>query len=416
MPRNVFSGWAHSRRTVLAWAAVVLGLPLAALPIVDATRAAQLAASDLSAPASPPGDFRSLRLAGALALQERRQEAAAALLDRALMRAPLGAETMRLRAALARGEGDTARQFRLLRLAASVSWRDPPTQRRLLLRAFGADDLADGVVRADALLRLAPKDPTGLAALMTAADYDDGRAALARHLAVAPTWRKPLLDGFVVGGEEDAQALVKLLALLRTSAAPPTTEENGNAVAKLIQAGQGPLALAYWQAVSGRPAGYDWLNNDPDFAESLPFLQAGEPGPPFGWSLGDRAGVQVGGGRDAGGRPALAFDAAPDGSDRVVSRYVLLAPGRYTLSFSGASDGQPTSRFRPRFTCAADGRSLSFATNRPTPAGGYLRASVSVQVPADCSALLLSFGLSPGDDGQMHGFTLRQVHWSRGGA
>lgn len=398
----------------LGWAVVLACVPLAAVPVTDAWRTIRLTEADPVAPPAPPGDFRSQRLAGALALQARHLPSGDAFLRRALALSPMDAESWRLFAATKRAEGQQAAAAVALRQAATLTWRDPPTQRRLMLAAFRTDALAAGVTHADALLRQVPNDQLGMAALLTAMDYDEGQAALARHLAASPAWRKFFFTGLLIGGDEDAQGLVALMRRMRATAAPPTPEESGIALSKLIQAGFGPLALAYWREASGRPAGYDFANDDPDFANSLPGLQAATAGPPFGWALANGAGVQIGNGRDAAGRPALTFDGPPDGTGQIVTRPVLLSPGPYQLSFAETADGQPTSRFRPRLTCATDGRTLPFDTLRPHVAAGALVSRIAVTVPADCTALFLGFGLAPGDDGQMHGFALRQVHWSRG--
>ncbi|HEX4199635.1 MAG TPA: hypothetical protein VHZ26_19520 [Caulobacteraceae bacterium] len=341
-------------------------------------------------------------------------EQAAGLARRALVEAPLAAAPLRILGFSAQRQGRPREAQALMAAAGARSHRDLLTQAWLFDDALSRDDYPAAFDRADAMLRLDDGMDTTLYPLIIDA-ASDPRAVppLVWRLAAKPLWRPDFLRALAAGGDPDLT--LRVLGQLKQTSAPPTDEEAGFLVGRLIHDGAYARAYQAWASLLPakaplRPGGL----YDGDFAPA--------PGAtPFNWRLNPNSRVVAERSSPPSGPPTgLYVRFTPTITDELASETLLLAPGAYRLTGqvmfeTPAEAGQ----FRLALLCAdGTGQPMLDAGLGGDP-GAWRAISLPFDVaPSGCAAQRLQIVGRAGDSFDPVGawFTGLAVQPSRNGA
>ena len=230
---------------IIAAAMGLLGWRIVRIALVD-----QLVQSDPGAALrADPNNARALVAAAEddLAAKPARLDAAWAKLAAAAKLDPLNAEIFSDLGQIASTRGDTGRADALFALAAQRSRRVLAPEIWRLNRAAKAHDYEAAWNALDAILRTQPGDVTvavtqGVAGL---ASTPAAEASLVRRLAGNPPWRTSFLTT-LSQSPSTIEASVRLLALLGSTAAPPSDDEVRAVTQGLIASGDYPRAFNGW--------------------------------------------------------------------------------------------------------------------------------------------------------------------------
>jgi hypothetical protein len=308
--------------SVLAWS-VVTGTVAARLAPVDPDEALKWNGDDATALVSL-AERKFLAAEG-----EADRGAAQSLATRALIADPLEERALRLLAFAADAEADKGRARLLMDLAGRRSLRDPAVQTWLFDDRVRAGDAAGALVHADAVLRTYPDlGERLLPALAAFTDDARARAALVEILAGDPPWRSWFLHQLAQQGDQPVAAFA-VLAGLQASGSPPTSDELGVYLNRLIESRQFELAYLAW---------IRFLPDDR--VKSIPYLYNGDfrypvSDLPFDWLILPVRGATT----EIADVPGSDSDAAVHvvfANTRVayhnVAKLLVLPPGHYRLS------------------------------------------------------------------------------------
>jgi hypothetical protein len=326
----------------------------------------------------------------------RRYGTAAQLAARALRISPLNATAIAAYGLALDGAGQADKADQVLTIAGQRSWRDAPTQIWLLKRRLIQGRYAEGIAHIDALLRQEDHyPPLPLAILSAVALEPRAVQPLADRLAFAPAWRTPFFQFMANAPRADiVNAEGVLLAHLTTTPAPPTDQELGFYVNRLLQDRNYQQAAAEWRRLSPPADISPALLNNGDFTR--PARQT-----PFDWQIGSGIGwtAQVGDapGQDHAKALNVAYDAVS--TPQPVRQFLVLPPGAYRFSGMGYDqNGQGADVMAWKVACDGHADALGSVTMSPGPQGQWRPFSVDFTVPAtDCEAQTLTLSASPGD-------------------
>jgi hypothetical protein len=298
---------------------------------------------------------------------------AVAYARRALRAAPLDTQALRVLALEAENQADDARPVRLMTLAGRRSQRDTLTQLWLYAHAMLGHDPVAASLDADALLRGEPE----LAGLLfpsieATLDQPAARSAYVARLAGRPDWRRPFLADLAAGA--DAGAARAVYAQLAATRAPPTDDELGYLLARLIADGDYRGARALWRRPG--PALYDG-----------DFTGLGGP-PPFNWRLTDNQGAIGDLARTPEGATALHVQSPAVSTVTLAEQLLVLPPGTYRVSGEVLVEaGPPTGAFSWGVTCLPRGDRLGADVAGTADAATWRPFSITLNVPAQgCEA------------------------------
>lgn len=367
----------------------VFGIGVSVLALAAAVEAARLALSTVVVAAATPAAPASLLLGSDAWAMAARNALAAGDLARAERSAltALRASTYNSSALQTLGEiaegRNAATTYRLLNLAARVSWRNSDVQWWSLRQSLSDGNLGAAVDAGDALLRREKYSPEVLAVFIAMANTGPARAVLAQRLAEDPPWSDTLLRTIV---RPDLQRTGDALSLLTDAMKRGYRPDDAPLLAFFSAAmaqGQGAGVLALTR-IANRGTGLDPASGpvDPDFSR----IAADQvPWGPFGWRMGDGAAY---------------FDEAAQGSAKprtlhvgrtasgdVLSQRLLLKPGAYTLHFAGGMADPGSGAARWTLKCAVS-KALIMKASIDGPRDGDTVARLNV--PADCLAQVLT--------------------------
>jgi len=284
-------------------------------------------------------------------------------------------------------EGQAARADALLSLVGRRTWRDVPTDIWLLRRRLEGARFADAFAHADALLRM-DRDgvtrPVLFKVLAAAAAHAEARPDLEARLAASPWWRTDFLRSLAGGGDADGDR--EVLTALAAGPTPPGPDEYAPLINRLVAARAYAAALAAWREIA-RPPGEGGADlRDGDFS--------GAPdGTPFAWSAAEGVGgsSETRAPPDGSARRALRIDYDGYSTPTLPGQMLVLAPGRYRLSWRQATDPGESPRLAWRVRCADTGQApAAAAAGRALPEGAGLdwrEMTMDVQIPAfGCAA------------------------------
>jgi hypothetical protein len=308
--------------------------------------------------------------------------------------------------------GEAASADAIFTFAGERSWRDWRVQDRLLEQAIRAKRWDQVMAHADALLRTDPQgvlQPAVFRLLDAAASQSVPRAALLDRLAQRPWWRKAYLRRLVTGAAAapksptDAGAILSGLA---ATSAPAGPDEYQPYLAGLIADDRYSEAIAAWRTLARRRDAFD-LVRDGDFA-------AASDGSDFTWRSASGAGVWS---EIVHDRTGAALHVAYDGVSSPVlpGQLLVLAPGRYRLTWRERTSGPPRLAWRVR--CAGQAQAVADAAAARPPTSAWADRAITFAIPAQaCPAQWLELNTDPGErradvDAWYAQMTLVAVRW-----
>jgi hypothetical protein len=310
-------------------------------------------------------------------LAARRSEAAATPRDhaaavdyarRALRAAPLDAQALRVLAIEAEGRGEAEGAARLMALAGERTQRDTLTQLWLFAHAALGHDPSGASVHADVILRRKPElAPLLFPAMERTLGEPGAEAAYVARLAGRPEWRRAFLSDLARGADIGAARAV--YAGLAATRAPPTGEELGYLLARLVADGDYRGARALW----GRPGAalYDRR-----------FQGLGGP-PPFNWRLTDDHAAVAELARTPDDGPALHVQSPAESTTGLAEQLLVLPPGAYHLTGEVLVESGPAANaFSWSVTCLPGGDPLGADAEGASDPAAWKAFAIDIQVPA----------------------------------
>src|SRR5262249_20325176 len=311
--------------------------------------------------------------------------------QRALRASPLNVRTFTLLGLIAERKGDQKSAEALMRIAATRTWRDQTTDEWLLNNEAHHGDYAHALPYADALLRISFTFQPELFPVLASFTVDP-RAfeALTAFLATAPPWRSWFLSE-LSARLANQRRVVQLYTALKDSENPPTKEELGPYLARLINDENFELAYRTWHATLPPQQRAD---------ETYPFnrdFQFPVDGLPFNWSLETTPGanMQVSSVDGSKKRALLVEFSGARVRFASVKQLMLLPPGDY--SFSGKVKAAELRTVRGlwwRIFCATASANTIANTELVSGTMPWTEFTVKFQVPATgCGAQWLRLEL-----------------------
>ncbi|MGN6500221.1 MAG: hypothetical protein ACTHKM_08735, partial [Tsuneonella sp.] len=272
-------------------------------------------------------------------------------------------------------EGDKA-----FRVAGQLGWRDVPTQLSWMQVSIATGDWDIAAERADAVLRLDPKQADDPRIVGPFEDNPKGRAALIARMASNPPWvaayLRPSPDTPVDRLEKRAVVLSEM-----TGAAKPSCDLAAPFAARLAAAHQVAQAFAIWRR--NCPAAGAALIRDPSFAAA-----DAAPTVPFEWRLVSSGSVTVTPADDGKG---LAIATRASFPREFARQLLVLRPGAYRLSWreQGSSPAAAARIITSEGCYPTDGNRLSASAEGE-------RTSVRFAADPRCDGLWLTLLVAPG--------------------
>lgn len=371
--------------------ALVLIAAVALIGLSAASGLDRMARSDPAVAARVPGPFAAaaLRTMGGQALAGGRGADAAAFGWHAVNRAPTDAEAVALLAAGRLASGDSAGAQRAFEVAGKMGWRVPITQAYWFDRAIEARDFDSAAMRLDALLRQMPTLVGQQALLDRVEQSPEARTALIERLDPQTAWLgKYIHEVFALPPQVLRQRATLMLEAARFDQELALGCTDG-----------ADLTAAMTNLKLYREGLQFWLGQCPDDATSL----LGDPlfsrlnlqgsRSPFDWAVVGNGEVLLGLANAAPGQPhRLTVDGTPPIARTFLTKLLVLAPGRYVLSWrAGDSSNRPSPKIRAALGC----KGAEPVWLEPVPDRASGRWAAVVTVPA-CEAQVLAFSMAAG--------------------
>jgi hypothetical protein len=276
------------------------------------------------------------------------------------------------------------------------TWRDGAAEAWLLRRRLGQGRFDEAFENADAILRQdadGSTRPTLFPILIAAARYSESRPALEARLAQSPWWRPRFLENLARNGDPaGARTVFETLAQGRT---PPTPEEYAPLVNRLVGGKAYRDAMDAWTAIA-KPLGRTEGVRDGDFAGQWDHTG-------FTWSVSEGVGgaSAIRPAPDGSAGHALRIDYDGFSSPALPSQLMVLAPGRYRVSWREQGDPGASTRLYWRVRCADSGQVLARAgdafADTPGP-GRWTQAGIGFEIPSGgCAGQWLELATNPGE-------------------
>jgi tetratricopeptide (TPR) repeat protein len=319
-----------------------------------------------------------------------RTDEAAAIAQRAIRAGPLHPAGLRL-LGQARNRARAGAGNDLMLLAGQLGWRDRPTQIWLLQQAAMVGELDVAAQRAEALIRL-QRDARQLFPLLRALSLTpNGRQVVLQALAQQPPWRPNFFEIDAAAQAPELNAMAALIGDLRTTSAPAAPTEARSTIDALAAARRFDEARALHRLVTGRdPAAlplHDGGFDRRDYARAAGLNL-------FDWIIMERPGssASVEAPAAEGGNQilvALSDGRQPHG---LITRLLLLRPGRYSLTYRVRAEDEGAAAARWVVTCAFQTPATEIMeAGAPSPTiGQWVTRSQIITVPASCPAQQLT--------------------------
>ena len=224
--------------------------------------------------------------------------------------------------------GDTVQATRIMRLAATLGWRDTPTLVWAFEDAARRDDVVRAMDIADALARRQVVKPLTRQIFFASLGDPRLRSALVARLAKRPTWRATFFADVAERLPPSQFAGMELmLHQLAATPAPPTADERMKYVGRLVALGEYGKARNFWaKAFSITP---DRLASVPFDGQFIRAAQGGasDPKSPFEWLINSDLDDTVSFVRGH----ALRLDPGMANGTVVASQTLLLEPGDHRI-------------------------------------------------------------------------------------
>ncbi len=380
MPIDGKSGWISKLTSTIAAVALVA---LGGIVVLSGTD--RIAVDAMRAPSLQgwPYDIGASRSRATQALIGDGPARAIPYIQRAIMTDPLDSRIVGLlgRARLVAGEEEAAETA--FRVSGQLGWRDPNTQIYWMGKALQVGDAKVAAERVDALLRqfpsFEPRDQL-IAALL---ESPNGKAELANRLKLAPLWS----DVFTNPSMDLPAAQIARRGEVMRMVGPSVFEcaKSTQLVSILIARDLLSDAMALWRTNCLGPTS---LIYDGGF-EKIDTTQTTRG---FDWQLSNRGDVDLQIEEATPGNRQLQVMVNAANTVSVLSQLVVLAPGRYRLSWRMPdTDADAARALSISFDCKGSlGKALQ---GQPTDAkSGY---AIDFNTDSACPATPLQFWLRP---------------------
>lgn len=372
MVRRTKKAQPHARRSRLALASrLTVACAMAALVIMSA--------------AARSGD----QAANAAALvREGRFDVAKERARAALAAAPLDARAVKVLAWLAEADSSPNEAAQLMNLAGRLGRRDTDVQGWLLRWDLSGSRYAAGYSHADAMMRSDRGRPEVVyPQLINAAKDAQGQAVLAAYLVQRPPWRQAFLN--FLGQSADPQLSAGVMQRLADMRSPPTAEELGPFIGRLIAEEGHAKAYAFWRGLAGAKT--------PDAAIFDGGFDGRAAPLPFDWYFGSSKAGYAAEEADPDGSDGKSLHVAYDGFSpgTFATQMLDLQPGSYVLKLRirGPSTGV-RDRLRWRVWCLGGEPYTSFL---PQPSQEWVSVEHRFQVGGGgCPSGVISIEGVPG--------------------
>lgn len=247
-----------------------------------------------------------------------------ALSRQLVSRRPVPAESLSLltNGLLASGQADAA--LPALLQAAQRGWRDRYTQHLMVL---AAGQNGDWDVVGQRLVALWGQGDRGAEVRDLSAEVLSEPQAVMGFINAARDGRVVWANDFLgwAAGALPSQTVDRVSHALATRHPPIDCAAMAGRSASLVQAGKGQIAAVLWQRFCGSAVA----------ANDFGFDVVGDAAGPFGWRLGEQAGLTAEVVSDAG-RQVLQYENTDPLRVTVVTRLAVLSPGSYSVKAEGA--------------------------------------------------------------------------------
>lgn len=381
MPEAQAQGMFGRLRSVLA-AAGLIGLAVAAL----------LSGSDRQSrefPNSPsfvgwPYDTGAARARAILAFVRTGPASAISYAERSVLSDPLSAQAVSIlgRSQLYAQQPVDARTTFLV--AGQLGWRDAMTQIYWLDQALQTSDYKVAAQRLDALLRQSPDDENRDRFLAAVAATPEGRSELAERLKLSPVWAS-LMAGEVKDLPAD-QVMQRVDLMRRTGKGVWDCASTEPISQRLINLGMLQEAQSVWR-LNCESTGSLVYDGGFERFDTL------KPTAAFDWQLSNRGDADIALTQDASNQRKLALEVTATVTLPIVRQLVVLAPGRYRLTWRTPETPPAQARsLRVSLACAVDLGRAAEGVAVPGKADSW---AVDFDVDGECPARKLVFWLAP---------------------
>lgn len=258
------------------------------------------------------------------------------------------------------------------------------TQLYWLDQALQGGDYLIAAQRLDAILRQAPLSEDRDRLVAAIAETPEGRDALAGRLKLSPAWAIPLVND--IWDLPVDQVLLRSDIIKRTGKGVWSCADSEKFSQRLIDLGQLDEAKSVWQLNCDASAS---LIYDGGF-EHLDTISTTRA---FDWQLSNRSEAELSISHDASGQRRLALEVTGTTSLPILKQFVVLKPGRYTLSWHTPNTPQAQAQMlQISYTCKPD---LSRAVGGRMSAGQPSVWTLDLVVGDECPGREITFWLPP---------------------
>jgi hypothetical protein len=314
-------------------------------------------------------------------------EAASAVARRALQRDPTQVGAWRLLAAEAGARHQDAKSSRLLRWAEQLSRRDLPTQLGLIEESVARNDIPGALAHYDIALRTSTASAELLFPVLVAATSEAGVVPpLARLLNHNPPWRTNFLWS-LVGNAPSDETLIRIFEATARRDLPFDAQLAQALIQRLVTKRKYSEAWRAFRLTSGGWGAQPGLRNGGFENEN--------PASPFDWQFEGDTNLRAEESRlDNRQGQVLSLHASEGQAGPVARQLLMLAPGHYRLgAMVGAMPDVAPGALNWTILCAgaSSGNLSAYDVPALVPAGR--RYQIEFQIPADCTAQWLIFGI-----------------------
>lgn len=295
----------------------------------------------------------------------------------ALKFSPISAPAIRTAGLVSLTQGRRGVGNQLMQLAVGLGWRDPLTQLWAIDAAKASREPEKAVQRAEALFRQNKLAAPAIVQLLNARTEANILPQLADRLAQRPPWRSRFFKASGQLRSAQSEAWFSLVQLLKQSDAPVTVREGQPFIDSLLRAGRVEDAQRLWRELRGSR-----IVSNGDFEEGG---SRGKASSPTDWRVlkQNRSRVTVGNPEFDPKTRALHISGEPDGP--LLSQSLMLAPGRYALSFNARGSSPRGDGVRWELRCGRSNVLKRVEIEVPPSSGWQQVDSIFFAVPpGDC--------------------------------
>jgi len=301
-----------------------------------------------------------------------------------LHKQPLDVRAISLIAMAKEAGGDRNSAAQMMRAASKLSHRDSATNLWLFIHGVEAHRYDEAFENIDAYMRRNPAAADRvLMNVVAAAVQPDAAPALAKRLALRPSWRGGFYSALARMTPKNPDIAFSIMSETLKAGSPPTREELQRHLNRMVAAQRFEEAYLQWILLlpNEQTAKLGYLN-DGEFENDGGY-------PPFGWNLQGVEGATVESAA-AYGRKGKALRLGYDGfsSRPLPTQLLLLPPGTYRMTGDYlAEDADSVGRIKWVVTCAGGAAQPLAEHLVGDTKGGWRRFVLNFTVPtAGCTA------------------------------